>query len=403
MLTDFQKKIQGKSVAIVGNLTPTSDLSKEIDAHDIVIRLNHFYNYDSGLVGKKVDMLFVTPTMNWKKMSPKERHQDVIQRLKPEIFAVKHYQRIDDTVRDNHFKGCKIYKFQQNLLKNSQIYTTGTAALQILSNCANFTCDYYCFSFDDAWKHYIETEARHYSHQMKSEDELRKEYVEILSKKTLLDDTIHPVICVRKGSSLKDKNIRKYKNNKSLLQICIEKALKVFGQVTVLADDEKYCELATKYGATVPYLDQKVDDLEDVTVRLRRWRDKCNIKGRIILIQCTSPDVTVESIERVKEMSKSVTYREVIVSTVRYNDVKYSALLFFDDDNKYVKQILPNCHQISKPRQVLRPLYHYNGAFVSFSSSQLDKDSLFDDAHLVPCMLDESEGLDIDTAKQFNK
>jgi hypothetical protein len=55
-------------------LTPTSNLSKEIDSHDIVIRLNHFYNYDSGLVGKKVDMLFVTPTMAWKKMSPQERH-----------------------------------------------------------------------------------------------------------------------------------------------------------------------------------------------------------------------------------------------------------------------------------------------------------------------------------------
>jgi hypothetical protein len=64
---------------------------------------------------------------------------------------------------------------------------------------------------------------------MKTEDELRKEYVKILSKKTLLEDTIHPVICVRKGSSLKDKNIRRYKNNKSLLQICIEKALQVFG------------------------------------------------------------------------------------------------------------------------------------------------------------------------------
>ena len=52
------------------------------------------------------------------------------------------------------------------------------------------------------------------------------------------------VITVRKGSSLKDKNIRPYKEGKCLLQICIEKALKVFDRVTVLADDEDYCEKA---------------------------------------------------------------------------------------------------------------------------------------------------------------
>ena len=71
----------------------------------------------------------------------------------------------------------------------------------------------------------------------------------MLGKKRMFDDSINPVICVRKGSSLKDKNIRPYKNGKSLLEICVEKALKVFGSVTVLADDEHYCELAKSSGA----------------------------------------------------------------------------------------------------------------------------------------------------------
>ena len=44
MLTKFQKMIEGKRVAIVGNMTPSEDLSEEIDNHDIVIRINHFYN-----------------------------------------------------------------------------------------------------------------------------------------------------------------------------------------------------------------------------------------------------------------------------------------------------------------------------------------------------------------------
>ena len=146
MLTKFQKMIEGKRVAIVGNMTPSEDLSEEIDNHDIVIRINHFYNYDSGLVGKKVDMLFVTPTDRWKKMSAEERHEGVIREQQPMVFAVKHYQRLDNEVMKRHYKGCRLFKFEQNLIMGTQVYTTGTAALRILTNCENFICDCYCFS-----------------------------------------------------------------------------------------------------------------------------------------------------------------------------------------------------------------------------------------------------------------
>lgn len=226
----------------------------------------------------------------------------------------------------------------------------------------------------------------------------------------MFDCSINPVITVRKGSSLKDKNIRPYKNGKCLLEICIEKVKKVFGSVTVLADDEEYCELARKCGAEVPYLDEKVSNSEDVTVRLKRWRDRCGINGRIILFQCTSPNITIESIEKVKELSKTEDYREVIISTVPFDDVKYSALMFFDEEKGRMVQALEHnyqvkykCPQISKPRQELKQMYHYNGAFTSFSPLQLDKESLFDDSTLIPCMITKEESLDIDTIEQFNK
>ena len=191
MLSIFDKKIKGKRVAIVGNLTPPTDLSEEIDNHDIVIRLNNFYNYDSGLVGKKVDMLFVTPTETWKKMTPQQRHEDVIRQQKPDVFAVKHYTRIDDEVKRNHFCGCKIYKFGQDKLQNSQIYTTGTAALRILTMCADFTCDCYCFSLDDNWQQYIATYAKHYAKNMDKEEQYRREWIEILKNKKMYDDSIN--------------------------------------------------------------------------------------------------------------------------------------------------------------------------------------------------------------------
>ena len=186
----FKQMVQGKRVAIVGNLTPSKDLSEEIDNHDIVIRINHFYNYDSGLVGKKVDMVFVTPTETWRKMSAEERHENIIHQQKPLIFAVKHWKRIDTIIKRKHFRGCKIYKFEQDMLQNSQIYTTGTASLKILSNCENFTCDCYCFSFDDDWKNYIDTDAKHYRGRMDAEETLRRELIEILHKKKIMNISI---------------------------------------------------------------------------------------------------------------------------------------------------------------------------------------------------------------------
>ena len=336
-------------------------------------------------------------------MSAEERHEDVIRKQKPLIFAVKHHQRIDEEVKRRHFCGCKIYKFEQDMVKGSQVFSTGTAALRILTNCENFTCDCYCFSFDADWKKYIDTEAKHYGKNMDLEERKRHEWIEMLSEKRIFDDSINPVICVRKGSSLKDKNIRPYKDGKSLLEICIEKVKKVFGSVTVLADDEHYCELAKSYGAEVPYLDEKVSNSEDVTVRLRRWRDRCGINGRIILFQCTSPNLSTESMEKMREMSKEADYKEVIVTTVVYDDVKHSALLLFDEEEKYMKQAISGDPQISKPRQELKPLYHYNGAMTSFACSQLSKESLFDDGNLKPCMIEKWEGLDIDTIEQFNR
>ena len=110
-------------------------------------------------------------------MSAEERHEEVIREQKPLIFAVKHSQRIDKEVREKHYCGCKIYKFEQDMLKNSQIYTTGTAALRILTNCENFTCDCYCFSFDADWKNYIDTDAKHYGKTMDLEERKRHEWI----------------------------------------------------------------------------------------------------------------------------------------------------------------------------------------------------------------------------------
>jgi CMP-N-acetylneuraminic acid synthetase len=405
-LSQFENLINGKTVAIVGNQTITENLSDEIDAHDIVIRLNHFYNYDSGNVGKKVSAIFATPTPFWAEMGPEERHQDIIQEQKPLVFILKHEQRINEKIISNHYKGCKIYGFTPDYIKNEGIYTTGTCALNVLSQCINFQCDVYGFSFEKDWKSYISSSALHYFKTYKEEEPKRLEYIEEIKKKKIFLPAgqipeFHPVIPVRKGSSLKDKNIREYKG-KPLLQHAIEKALKVFGKVTVLSDNEEYAKLARQWGAEVPYIDERVDDLENIVVRLKRWRDIENINGRIILIQCTSPNITEESLYKIIEESKDKTYRDVIGSVSLFNDIKYSALMF-KSEKGFLVQAISGAPDISVPRQSLKPLYYYNGGITSFFHTQLDYDVLFKYSYFYPLMIDETESLDIDNENDFKK
>lgn len=405
-LTQFENLINGKTVALVGNAPVEEDLSKEIDSHDVVIRLNHFYNYDSDKVGKKVNAIFATPTPFWVELGPEERHWNIIQEQKPLIFILKHEQRISPTIIQDHYKGCKIYGFSPDYIKEEGIYTTGTCALNVLSQCINFKCDVYGFSFEKDWKSYICSSALHYSKTFKEEEQKRYEYLKLIKDKNIFlkadeEPEFYPVITVRSGSSLYDKNLREYKGE-PLLKRAIRKALNVFGRITVLADDERYCNLAKEWGADVPYVDKKVDDLENVAIRLRRWRDSENIRGRIILIQCTSPNISEKSLRNIIGESAGKSYRDIVGSVSIFNDVKYSALMF-RNKNGYLEQAVRGVPDISVPRQELQAMYYYNGAITSFMSSQLDYDELFKYSYFYPLMIDESESLDIDNESDFQK
>ena len=210
---------------------------------------------------------------------------------------------------------------------------------------------------------------------------------------------ILPIITVRKGSSLKDKNIRLYKG-KPLLVNCIEKCLEVFGKVIVLSDSEKYAELAKASGADV-FIDDVVDDLEDVTVRMRKYCEAVSYNGRLVLCQCTSPNILLESYQKTLELSKNLLDDEILMSCVEVTQ-KPSAF-FLQDDNGYLYTAIKGMPIVSKPRQLLEKVFYYNGGITSFHSSQLLKDSLFEDAKLIPLLITEQEILDIDTENDLRK
>ena len=210
---------------------------------------------------------------------------------------------------------------------------------------------------------------------------------------------ILPIITVRKGSSLKDKNIRLYKG-KPLLVNCIEKCLKVFGKVVVLSDSEKYAELAKASGADV-FIDDVVNDFEDVTIRMRKYCEAVGYNGRLVLCQCTSPNILLSSYQKTLDLSKNLLDNEVLMSCVEVTQ-KPSAF-FLQDDNGYLYTAIKGMPIVSKPRQLLSKVFYYNGGITSFHSSQLSKDSLFEGAKLIPLFITEQEILDIDTENDLRR
>ena len=213
-----------------------------------------------------------------------------------------------------------------------------------------------------------------------------------------MKNKLFPVITVRKGSSLKDKNIRPYKG-KPLLVNCIEKCLEVFGEVCVISDSKEYAEIAINAGANI-VIDEEVASDEDVTVRLRKFAERNNIEGRIILCQCTSPNILLNSYKKVKEQSMTLADDEIIISCTKITQ-KPSAFYLKNEDG-YLTTAIKNMPVVSVPRQQLESVYYYNGGITSFHISQLKNNSLFKNAKLIPLILTEAEVLDIDSEKDFS-
>ena len=213
-----------------------------------------------------------------------------------------------------------------------------------------------------------------------------------------MKNKLFPVITVRKGSSLKDKNIRPYKG-KPLLVNCIEKCLEVFGEVCVISDSKEYAEIAINAGANI-VIDEEVASDEDVTVRLRKFAERTHIDGRIILCPCTSPNILLNSYKKVKEQSMTLADDEIIISCTKITQ-KPSAFYLKNEDG-YLTTAIKNMPVVSVPRQQLESVYYYNGGITSFHISQLKNNSLFKNAKLIPLILTEAEVLDIDSEKDFS-
>lgn len=168
--------IKDKTVAIVGNADVDKDYSQEIDNHDVVIRVNNFYNYDSGNVGKKVSALLLSGTSAWMNEAPKGQslHEEVISSQKPFIFLLT--ETSNQKVERLHvrYKDCKRVMLGN---KTSDLrYTSGTVLLKMIAEVGGYKkVSLYGFDKGQNWKNYVGKDATIHDKVFTEEEQLRIE------------------------------------------------------------------------------------------------------------------------------------------------------------------------------------------------------------------------------------
>lgn len=73
------------NIAIVGNKRVTENVSRQVDAADVVIRISKMNHLDSGLVGVRTDELYLEPNAVWWVYSKEARRLDLVRDI-PHVY-----------------------------------------------------------------------------------------------------------------------------------------------------------------------------------------------------------------------------------------------------------------------------------------------------------------------------
>lgn len=210
------------------------------------------------------------------------------------------------------------------------------------------------------------------------------------------------IIPARSGSKgLKDKNIKDL-SGKPLIAYSIEAAInsKIFDEIIVSTDSEKYAEIAKKYGANVPFLrseenaSDKAGSWEVVKEVLSKLDTKYDI---VILLQPTSPLRTSENIiEALNLFSEKNADSVVSVCKISHSIAWINTL----DETLSLKGFIKK-EYANKRRQDIKTHYTVNGAIYIVKSNLLNQNcDLFTEKSFAYIM-DEEDSIDIDTGLDF--
>lgn len=396
---------RGKRVAVVGSATPPEDMSAQIDACDLVIRMNNFYNMGSGRVGRKTDVVVLTPSSAWHNLSDKDKGEDVIREQHPLVFSIRYPERLLDPKVQAFFRGCEFAR-DDGARPSVQRFTTGTVALSRVAEYAE-NCTVLAVGYNprEEFLAYLEREGRHYLPQAHIECVAREKYLEICAAKTIEKPQTEPafrvVIPARKGSSLKDKNIRLFRGTPLLVR-AIETAKEAFGAPpVVLTDSEDYARLARAAGAEVPYIDREIKGEENIVLQLRRWRDFAGYYGLVAVMQCTTPTTSVDTLRKIRAEAPKLGLRAgIAVITAAKEPHKSTAYFVRDIKTGSVRRLFREISP-SVPRQLIPETLRFTGAVSLVHSDALNDDELFRGVEWRIVDVPAEEALDIDAAEDF--
>lgn len=213
------------------------------------------------------------------------------------------------------------------------------------------------------------------------------------------------IIPARSGSKgLKDKNI-KLLNGKPLMAYTIQAAIssKIFDEVMVSTDSNKYADIALEYGASVPFLrsDELSNDVASSWDVVKDIVSKYSEQGLefdvVTLLQPTSPLRTKEDI--VNSYALFMEKRANIVTSVC--ETEHSPLWMGTLPSDLSMEKFVNSSLIGKPRQQLETHYRFNGAIYIVKTQYLLESKELYKHKSYAYVMDKEHSVDIDDDIDF--
>lgn len=361
-------KLYGKRIAIVGSGPVSKDYSDEIDAADIVVRFNHFYRYDYGLTGKRVDIVIQTFSPVW--FNTTHKHDDIIRTYNAEVFMIKHPERYTPEVHKYYKNDIKVNNVCRYFEKYAKFTTGGCFLVWLSQNLFNANVKVYGFEPGEAWTSYIDTYAKQHKDHA---DEERLAVDTAIDKLQRLKITDNSEITINKHIVIPVKGYSEEAPGKNILLLprCINECKNTKLPITVITDDKQLADIAIMNGVSAHLL-PTIEPLEDVTISLRKWRDETNYFGDIAVVQCTSLDLNYKWIAQCFDRLNVAP----IVATAVKADFKINSL-FIPSEGDIWMPALPEFGYQSVPRQKLPQAIRVTGAVEAIHSDNLDLDSLW--------------------------
>ena len=212
------------------------------------------------------------------------------------------------------------------------------------------------------------------------------------------------IIPARSGSKgLKDKNIKNL-CGKPLLSYSIRAAeeSKVFDEIMVSTDSERYAAIAKDYGASVPFLRSNAtssDTASSWDTVLEVLDNYIKLKGRsfdnVCLLQPTSPLRTAEDIKKAYTIFQKAQTAVVSVCEVDHSPLWCNTLPEDNSLDGFIK--LSN----NKQRQGIEKYYRVNGAIYFVKVSALFENQFLYRQGSYAYIMDKRTSIDIDDEFDF--